>query len=78
MARIGRDVRLEPDDRLDAARARFLVEVDGAVQRAVVGHRDGVLAERGDAIHHVRDAAEAVEQRELGVKVEVSEHMFGL
>ena len=78
VARIGRDVGLDANDRLDAAGARLLIEVDGAVERAVVGDGDGLLPQRGDAVHDVGDAAEAVEQRELGVKVQVGEHMFGL
>ena len=74
--RIGRDIRLDADDGLDVAGARFLVEVDGTVERPVVRHRDGLLAERLHPIHHVRDAAQAIEQAVLGVKVKVRKHMF--
>ena len=78
VARVGRDVGLDADDRLDAAGARFLIEVDSAVEGAVVGHGDRLLADREDAIHHIGDATEPVEKRELGVEVQVREHMFGL
>ena len=67
------DVGLDPDDRLDLALAAGLVEGDGAVQRAVVGDRERIEAERRSLSDQVVDAAEAVEQAELGVDVEVRE-----
>ena len=67
------EVDLAADDRLDAGLRRRLVEVDRAVHVAVVGDRqrghlevDGLLDER---LH----ARGAVEQRVLGVGVEVDE-----
>src|SRR3989304_3766145 len=68
------DVRLDADDRLDAARLRLLVELDGAVEDAVVRQADRLLAELLGAAHEERDAREAVEQRVFGVEVQVSEH----
>ena len=67
------DVRLHPDDRLDALVLRGLVERDGAVEGPVVrdGHRIHALGRR--RVDQLRDPAEAVEQAEFGVGVEVGE-----
>ena len=51
---------------------RVLVELDRARERAVVGERDGRHLELGGA-RRVRDPAGPVENRELGVDVEVDE-----
>ena len=64
-----RDVRLQPDDRLDPPRLRFPVEVDRSVQRPVVRHRDRIHAKRLRAVQQLRDARHAVEQRKFGVRV---------
>ena len=61
-AAAGRDVALEADDRLDLVGARFLVELDGAVQVAMVGDGEGILAERLRARDEIRDGAEPVQQ----------------
>ena len=50
---------------------RGLVELDRAVHDAVVGQADGRLAERGGALGELVDLARAVEQRVLGVDVEM-------
>ena len=67
------DVGLDADDRLDALVLRGLVERDGAVEGAVVrdGHRIHALG--GRRVDQLRDPAEAVEQAEFGVDVEVGE-----
>ncbi len=71
------DVGLDADDRLDALRPRRLVERDGAVQGTVVRDRHGIHAVRGRAVDEFRDPAEAVEQAEFGVDVEVGEVVRG-
>ena len=67
------DVRLDPEDRLDARVLRRLVEGDGAVQRAVVGQGEGIHARVRRRVHELGDPAEAVEETELRVDVEVRE-----
>ena len=67
------DVDLAADERLDPLLLRVLVELDGAGERAVVGERDGRHLELGRAGGEVRDPAGPVEDRELGVDVEVDE-----
>ena len=68
-----RDVHLAADDRLHPMRDARLVELDGAEHVAVVGHRDRRHAELLHARHELRDLVGPVEQRVLGVEVEVSE-----
>ena len=65
------EVDLTADDRLDAVLCARLVELDGAVHHAVVGQAEGRLAELGGARGQGVDLARAVEQRVLGVHVEV-------
>ena len=71
------DIGLHADDRLDALVLRGLVEGNRAVQGAVVrdGHRIHALLRR--RVDQLRDPAEAVEQAELGVHVEVGEVVRG-
>ena len=71
------DVDLAADDGLDSLVPGRLVEVDRAGERAVVGERDGRHLELGGALREVRDPAGAVEDRVLGVDVEVDEGRFG-
>ena len=71
------DVRLDPDDRLDALRPRRLVEGDRAVQGAVVGDGHRIHAQLGRRVDQLRDPAEAVEQAEFGVDMEVREVVRG-
>ncbi len=59
--RVGRHVRLEADDRRHVVLAAGLVEVDDAVQVAVVGDADGALAVGLGGQHHLLDARRAVE-----------------
>ncbi len=72
-ARSRRDVDLAAEDRLHTRIARLLVELDGAEQIAVVGHRDRRHAERLRAREERLVLDRAVEQRELGVQVQVGE-----
>ena len=70
------DVHLAPEDRLDALLAALAVELDGAGERAVVGERDGGHLQLGGAGGQRGDAAGAVEDRVLGVDVEMDEGCF--
>ena len=70
---LGGDVGLEADDRLHAGPLGRLVELVGAEEVAVVGHRDRRHAHLGRALEQVADARGAVEHRVLGVDVEVDE-----
>ena len=67
------DVRLDADDRLDALGRGGLVEGHRAVQRAVVGEGHRVHARGGGRVDQLGDPAEAVQQAEFGVDVEVGE-----
>ena len=71
------DVRLHADDRLDPLGRRRLVEGDRAVEGAVVGDRERIEAQPLGRVDEVGDPAEAVEQAELGVDVEVGEVVRG-
>ena len=72
-----RDVELAAEDRLDAFFLRGLEEVHGAVDVAVVGHGDGLLAQRGNAVNEFLDVAGSVEEGVLGVQMEVGEFGHG-
>ena len=74
---IRHDVRLEAHDRRDAALARPPVELDRAGHDPVVGQRGGGLAELLDAIEQARDLARPVEDRVVGVDVQVTERWRG-
>ena len=67
------EVDLAADDRLDAGLRRRAVEVDRPRHRAVVGDRDGRHLELRRALDELADAARTVEDRVLGVAVEVDE-----
>ena len=69
----GADVRLDADDRLDPGLLRRGVERDDPVHAAVIGERHGRHALAGHALGHLADAAQPVQQAELGVHVEVDE-----
>ncbi len=66
-------VGLEAEDRLDAVLAAGLVELDRAVHDPVVGEPQRRLAERGRPLGQRVDLAGAVEQRVLGVDVQVGD-----
>ena len=65
------EVRLEPEDRLDAGGAARLVVLDRAVHHAVVGEPERRHAELGGALGESVDLCGAVQQRVLAVDVEV-------
>lgn len=67
------DVELAAEDGLDALGFGGVEKVDCAVDVSVVGHGDGFLAERGDAVNELLDVASAVEEGVLGVQMEVGE-----
>jgi len=67
------DVHLATEDRLDALLGGGLVEVDRARHRAVVGERHGGHLELRRLARERRDPARPVEDRELGVDVQVDE-----
>src|SRR2546427_9612120 len=77
-SRARRDIDLAADDRLDAGVLARLVKVDRAVHDAVVGHPDRGHLELGRARDHGWDAAGPIEQRVLGVVVEVDEGFWGV
>ena len=65
------DVDLAAEDRLDAVLAAGREQLDGAVHHPVVGESEGRLTERRGPRREVVDLARPVEQRVLGVDVEV-------
>ena len=67
------DVDLAADDRLDAVLFRLFDEGDRAGERAVVGEPDGGHLELGGAGCELGNPARPVEDRELGVDVQVDE-----
>ena len=76
-AAVARDVRLDADDRLDACLAGRDVEVDGAVERAVVGEGQRRHPELLRSCDEVGDAGQPVEQAVLAVRVEMDELLDG-
>ena len=72
-----RDVRLDPDERLDLPRPARLVEGDRPVQRAVIGDGQAVETLRAGLPDQVVDAPQPVEQAELRVDVEMGEIVRG-
>ena len=72
-----RDIKLAAKDRLDAFGFGRVEKVHRAVDIAVVGHGDGLLAEGGDAIDELVDIAGAVEEGVFGVQMEVGKFGHG-
>ena len=67
-------VGLAADDGLDAPVLALGVEIDGAIEGAVVGDRQGVHAQFNGLVDQVRDSADPVQHAVLGVVVQVGEH----
>src|SRR5215471_3744663 len=67
------DVELAADDWFDPDLVRGIHELDCAENVSVVGHGNGGHAEFVDAMDEVIDAAGSVEQRVVGVQVQVDE-----
>src|SRR6266511_1568070 len=76
-APVVRDVDLAADDGLDAGSLRGLEELHCTRHRAVVGERDGRHLELSGPLRQLRNAAGAVEDRVLGVDVQVDEGRRG-
>ena len=68
-----RDIDLAPKNRLQAAIARVIVEGDGRKHVAVLGDRERRHLQLDGFVEQFVDAACAIEQRELGVEMEVDE-----
>ena len=73
--RLGRQVRLDADDRLHAAGLRGLVELEGAEAVAVIGDRDRRHAHLLAALEQIGHPGRTVEHRVLRVHVEVDERI---
>ena len=71
------EVDLTADDRLDAVLGAGLVKLDGAVHHAVIGQSERRLAELRGALRQRLDLARAVEQRVLGVDVQMGAGWLG-
>ena len=72
-----RHVRLDPDNRLDAGGRGGRVELVGSEHVAVVGDRQGGLAQPLGLGHVVLDLPGAVQHGVVGVDVEVDEVVLG-
>jgi hypothetical protein len=68
-----RDVRLHADDRLDAGLLGLLLKAPGRVEIAVVGDCQRRLLELERALYEVIDPVRPVQQRILGVTVQMDE-----
>ena len=68
-----RHVGFATDDRFDALVARRLVEINRPVHRAVVGDGEGGELERMRPVHQPVQPAGPIEQRVLGVQVQMDE-----
>ncbi len=71
-------VEFASQDRLDALGLGCIEEVHRPVDVPVVRHRDGLLAQRGDAVNELVDVASAVEEGVFGVQMEMGEFGHGL
>ena len=72
-----RDIHLATNHRVNAVSIGFVIKLDGAKKVTVIGHgHGGHLLALHDA-HHLFDVAGAIEQRIVGVAVEVNERAFG-
>ena len=72
-----RNVDFAADDGMDALALWRRCRTDRAEEIAVIGHGDGGHFLLGDHLHELIDFAGAVEQRVVGVVVEVNEWSFG-
>ena len=71
------DVELAAEDRLDALLLGRVEEMHRAVDVAVVGHGDGLLAQPRHALTELVDVAGAVQQRVFGVQMKVGKFGHG-
>ncbi len=70
-------VQFAAKDGLDSLLLGGVEKVNGAVNVAVVGHGDGLLAELGDAVDQLGDVAGPVEERVFGMQMKVGEFRHG-
>src|SRR5207248_10631169 len=68
-----RDVGLDADDRFDACGGRCLIELDGAIERAMVCQRERRHPRLGGSAGHLPHPRQPVEQAEFRVDMEMNE-----
>jgi len=66
-----RDIRLASNDWLESFLLRGLVELDGAVHVAMIGHSHAGILQRMRLVDNVGNTARSVEQAVLGVQVKM-------
>ena len=71
--RAGGHVGFHADDRLDPGLGRRLVKFNRAMQVAVIGNRDRRHLHFGRLLHQLLHPHRAIEERILGVQVEMNE-----
>jgi hypothetical protein len=72
-----RNVHFAPDDGMDTLRFGGVVEADRAEEIAVIRHGNGGHFLLGYDLHQLIDFARPIEQRIVGVVMEVNEWSFG-
>ena len=72
-----RNIHFAADNGMDPLRFGGVVEADRAKEVAVIRHSNGGHFLLGDDLHELVDFARAIEQRIVGVVVEVNERNFG-
>src|SRR6266404_7386266 len=72
-----RHIRLAADDRFDPRLGRLLIKLDGPEKISVIGHSDRRHPEFRRPFHQLFRSHSAIEQRILGVEVEVNEGVAG-
>ena len=73
MARAGRDVGFLADDRVDARGLCLEIQIDRAIEDAMVRQRDCWHARLDGVADHLGDPARAVEQAVFGMRMKVDE-----
>src|SRR5215471_12440201 len=71
------DVELAADDRLDSLLLRGIYKMDRAIDVAMVGHGHGLLPDLAHTRHQLLDVAGAVEERVIGMQMEMDEFGHG-
>ena len=61
------DIHLTANHRLDACRFCRAVKINDAIHHTVIGNGNGVLSELLHMLHHIADAARAVQQTEFSM-----------
>ena len=69
----GGQVGLAANDGIDLFGLGLLVEFNGAIEVAVIGHGHGGHAQFGNAVHQLPNPHGAIQERVFGVEVEVDE-----